>query len=409
MKAIGLGTLLSIFLSACASLNAPLQKDSSLSPPDSIHTIVDVSSVGFEWNLIQNENAQGFVIYRSKPNSRELFEIERIKNRFATHYYDHHLKPQTTYLYGIATLGENNTISQAMRTIEVKTSFIDAIESVFATNSKPRAIKIIFSPHPNPSVDSYLIQRLNKAGEFKTIAKIPHRLSAEYFDENLQNGETYTYRVIAKSFEGIESKPSQSVSARTIPQPAPIENIQASNDLARAISITWQEAPDTQGVSKKLYKISYSLNGKSYKHLATTDKTQYTHKLTDKEDGVSYYYQVVLLGDNGLQGHLSSYPAKGSSLPPPSTPKNFEGKMLDNKATLSWQTPSDERIVSYVVYRKENGLWTQSARFIDIYDTHFIDKEMQEDKIYAYSVVSIDKNGIESAPTPEIKLQKAKP
>ncbi|WP_334083255.1 hypothetical protein [Helicobacter typhlonius] len=408
-KLIGLLTPFIFFLNSCSTLNPMLQEDSSLPKLDSVKALADVSSVGFEWKLMQDENVKGFVIYRSKPNEKELQEIERIKNASATHFYDDNLKPQSTYIYGFKILGENDTISQTMQTLEVKTSFIDAVESVFAINNKPRTIKIIYSPHPNPSVDSYLIQRLDKAGEFKTIATIPHRLGVEYFDEDLQDGQTYTYRVIAKNFEGIKSKASASVSATTIPQPAPIENIQASNDLPRTIIITWNEAPDSQGVSKKRYRISYSANGKTYKNLATTNQTQYTHKLKDKENGVSYTYQVVLLGDNGLQGRLSSYPAKGSSLPPPSAPTQFEGTMLDNRATLSWQTPSDDRIVSYVVYRKEKSLWNQSMRFIDIHDTRFIDKEMQEGKAYVYSVVSVDINGIESTPSKEITLQKAKP
>ncbi len=406
MKQIGLCAFLSVFLSACfSSFGAKLEEDASLPRLHSVNTLADVSSVGFEWNLLQDESVQGFVIYRSQSGSGKGWQkIATIKNRFATHFYDINLQPQTKYIYAFATLGENNTISPKSEPIHVQTSFIDPVESIFAINNQPRTIKIIYSPHPNPSVDSYLIQRLNKAGEFKTIKTIPHRLSVEYFDKKLKDGETYTYRIIAQSHEGVKSKPSRSVSATTTPQPAPIENIQATTDLPRAITITWQEAPDTQGVSKKYYKISYSTNDKNYKNLATTNQTHYTHKLKEKEDGVSYYYQVVLLGDNGLQGRLSSNPAKGSSLPPPITPKHFEAKVADNKAILSWETPSDERIAGYVVYRKESGLWGQSARFIDIYDNQFIDKEMQAGKRYLYSVASIDKNGIESAPTKEIEL-----
>lgn len=387
-----------------------MQEDASLPVLHSVNTIVDVTSVGFEWKLVQDENVQGFVVYRSQSGSGTgLQKIGTIKNRFATHYYDINLKPQTKYIYAFATLGEGNTVSPKSEPIHIQTSFIDPVESVFAINNQPRTIKLIYSPHPNPSVDSYLIQRLNKAGEFKTIKTISNRLSVEYFDTKLQDGETYTYRVIAQTYDGTQSKPSQSVSVSTIPQPAAIENIQATTDLPRAITITWQEAPDTQGVSKKYYKILYSSDNKNFKNLAVTNQTQYTHKLQDNDDGISYYYQVILLGDNGLQGRFSSYPAKGSTLPPPSTPKRFEGKILNNQAVLRWETPSDERIVNFVVYRKEGSLWAKSMRFIDIYENQFIDKEMQMGKRYIYSVVSIDKNGIESKPTQEIELTLQKP
>ena len=397
---------MSAFLSGClSSFGAKLQEDASLPQIDSINTLADVSSVGFEWKFLDNEHIKGFVIYRAQAkDNQKLQKIATIPNRFATHFYDINLNPQTKYIYAFATLGTDNTISPKSKPILVQTSSIDAVESVFALNNQPRTIKLIWSPHPNPSIDSYLVERLNKAGEFKTIKTIPHRLSVEYFDDDLKDGESYTYRIIAQSYEGIKSKPSQSVSVKTIPQPAPIENIQATIELPRAIKITWKEAPDTQGVSKKQYKILYSPNDKNYKKLATTNQTNYTHKLQDKEDGISYYYQVVLLGDNGLEGRISSTPAKGSSLPPPSKPLHFEGKILNGKATLSWETPSDERIQNYIVYRKEGKVWAQSARFIDIYDTTFTDKEMQKGISYKYSVTSIDKNGIESAPTQEIEL-----
>lgn len=406
LRLITLPVLLSVFLSACFSFfNANLQEDSSLPRLDSVNTLVDVSSVGFEWKLINNEKIKGYVIYRSESGEgKGLQRIATIKNRFATHFYDINLSPQTKYIYAFAVLGENDTISPKSEPIHIQTSFIDPVESVFAINNQPRSIKLIWSPHPNPSVDSYLIQRLNKAGEFKTIKTIPHRLSVEYFDEDLKDGETYTYRIIAKNHEGVESKPTQGISVSTIPQPAPIENIQASNDLPRSISITWEDAPDSAGVSKKYYKILVSSNDKDYKSIATTNQTNYTHKLQAKDDGITYSYQVVLLGDNGLEGRMSSNPAKGSSLPPPSTPTQFEGKMIEGKATLSWQTPSDDRIVSYIVYRKEGALWTQSAKFIDIHNNGFIDKEMQKGKKYSYSVVSVDKHGIESKPSQEIEL-----
>lgn len=397
---------MSVFLSACvSSLNENLKENTALPQLDSVNTLVDVSSVGFEWKFLNDEAVQGFVVYRAQSLSgKGLQRIAIIKNRFATHYYDTGLSPQTKYIYAFATLGGDKDVSPKGEPIHIQTSFIDAVESVFAINNQPRSIKLIWSPHANPSVETYLLQRLNKAGEFETIAHIPHRLSVEYFDSDLKDGETYTYRVIAKNFEGIESKPSKSVSVSTIPQPAPIENLHASNDMPRAINLSWEAAPDTQGVSKKYYKILYSSDDKDYKTLATTNQTHYTHKLKADENGISYYYQVVLIGDNGLEGRMNTQSAKGSSLPPPSQPTHFEGKIIDDKATLSWQIPSDDRIQSFIVYRYEGAIWAQSTRFVDIEGNSFVDKEMQKGKKYSYSVVSVDKNGIESAPTKKILL-----
>lgn len=393
-------------LESCATLSSlgkMPQEDASLPSLDSVNTLVDVSSVGFEWKLITDSRIKGFVIYRAQNNKDEaLQKIATIKDPFSTHYFDTKLKPQTKYTYAFATLGANNTISPKSNPIPIQTSYIDPVESIFAINNRPKTIKLIWSPHPNPSIKSYLIERLNNAGEFQTIKTIPHRLSVEYFDTDLKDGVTYTYRIVAKSYEGVRAKPSQSISITTIQQPNPITNIQATTDLPKAVKIKWDEAPDAEGVKIKRYKILYSKNGKDFKSLATTTQTSYTHKL--KDDGESYIYQVVLLGENELEGKMSSYPPRGSSLNPPKAPTMFEGKMQNQQAHLQWKASTDERVKYYAIYRKEKQLWKQALRFTDITDTYFIDKEMQPNKKYLYSVVGVDEHEIESAHSQEIEL-----
>ena len=139
LSLIALPVLLSVFLSACFSFfNANLQEDSSLPRLDSVNTLVDVSSVGFEWKLINNEKVKGYVIYRSESGEgKGLQRIATIKNRFATHFYDINLSPQTKYIYAFAVLGENDTISPKSEPIHIQTSFIDPVESVFAINNQP--------------------------------------------------------------------------------------------------------------------------------------------------------------------------------------------------------------------------------------------------------------------------------
>lgn len=293
-------------------------------------------------------------------------------------------------------------MSKKSEILHIQTSFVDAVESVFGVNSMPKTIKLIWSPHPNPSVKSYIIERLDSQGEFKSIGSSNHRLSVEFFDKNLQDGETYTYRIIAKTYEGIKSKPSNILQVSTIKQPDAINNVQASNDLARQILLQWDEAPDSAGVKQKKYKVLYSSNDKQCKVAGTTTKTTFTHKI--QEDGARYYYQVLLLGENGLEGKYSAESSVGSTLPKPSPVRDFKAFIQNGNATLKWETPSDSRIDSFIVYRKES--WGKELKYSDIRKDGFVDKEMQQGKKYKYSVVSVDSNGIESVPSIEIELSK---
>lgn len=397
-------------MSSCLStksLSTKWQEDASLATLDAnaISILADVSSVGFEWKPLNMDNLKGFVIYRAQSGSdKGLEQIDVILNPYATHYYNAGLSAQTKYIYAFATISNDDSISPKSEPLYVQTSFIDAVESLFAITNAPKSIKLIWSPHPNPSVSSYILQRLNtKSGEFKSIKTIPHRLSVEYFDTNLDDDTSYTYRIIAKSFEGIESKPSKSVSATTIAPPKPIENITASENQPRAVVLSWDEAQDSKGVSKKRYEVSYSLDNKHFKKLATTSQTTYTHSLSAESDGIVHYYQVILLGDNGLRGRTSGS-VKGSSLAKPSTPKHFSASVKDGKAELSWEAPSDDRIMGYIIYRKEGAIMSQVKPFNGITETSFSDESMQKGKKYHYSVVSVDEYGIESAPTQTITL-----
>ena len=103
LKLTGLCVLLSAFLSGClSSFGAKLQEDASLPQIDSINTLADVSSVGFEWKFLDNEHIKGFVIYRAQAkDNQKLQKIATIPNRFATHFYDINLNPQTKYIYEI--------------------------------------------------------------------------------------------------------------------------------------------------------------------------------------------------------------------------------------------------------------------------------------------------------------------
>lgn len=78
---------MSAFLSGClSSFGAKLQEDASLPQIDSINTLADVSSVGFEWKFLDNEHIKGFVIYRAQAkDNQKLQKIATIPNRFATH------------------------------------------------------------------------------------------------------------------------------------------------------------------------------------------------------------------------------------------------------------------------------------------------------------------------------------
>lgn len=404
-----------LVFSGCGLVQKPLSIDEQLPQIHKIQSLSDVSSVAFEWeSKDETEDGsptaiEGFVVFRAdeealQQNTTDDLTIESfkhiatLKNPLITHFFDTNLKPKSTYYYLFATLGKDNTISPYSQAIKVKTSFIDPVEGVFAISSRPRTIKLIITPHPNPSIKSYIIQRKDSKGDFQPIKELKHRLNIEYFDLHLQDSTTYTYRVMAKDFEGNISEPSEEVSARTLDLIERIEGISATTQLPLKINLAWQPHPKATA-----YRIYADMeNNNRYKLIATTQNTSYTHTLKDHGQSIAYYIVGVdMYGFDGERGES----IRGSTLDRPSAPTITSSQVQGNTIVITWEIPSDGRAVKYALYRKDSQT-NRNNRYNNIKTTHFVDKETKRGIDYTYSVVSVDKFGIESPQSAGVTLQR---
>lgn len=365
-----------------------------------MRTIADVSSIAFEWDRVADPNAiKGFTLYQINANNN-IKRIATIKNPYATHFVLDSLLPETEYVFAIATLGADNAISQKSPPLRVKTSYIDPIEQAFASSDYAKKIKLIWSPHPNPSITRYIIQRKNtsaKGGEFVNIGTIKNRLLVEYFDENLADAQSYTYRIIAQDFSGNKSRPSPVIEGATRQKPKTITTLHASQNLAKKIQLSWEIVPDV--VRYEIYT-STSLDG-SYKPLVQVNKNYYTHKVG--KDSAVIFYKVRAIDDNDVASDLANGATKGATLPPPPTPKITKGTIQNSHALIEWEVINNARVKAYAVYRYEGRLGSP-LRFSNTIKTTFTDKEMHKGKRYTYKVVSVDSEGNESLPSKEVEL-----
>lgn len=392
-------TLLGIIFSGCAHLFFNPSLDLGLSTLDSIQVLPDVSSVAFEWKRVNDANIAGFVVYR-KENGGEFERIAIIENPIATHFYDKGLKPESIYSYQFAILGKNDTISQRSKIFKVKTSFIDSLETLYATSDEPRLVKLIWNPHPNPSIEKYIIEK-RIDGVWKEIGQVKNRLGVEYFDRNLLDGMTYEYRVAGVSFQGDRSRYSSIAKATTKFPPPPLSNITASNNLVKLIVLKWDDSKINDLAGYVVYA-SQKEKG-DFKKVAQVLKP-YLEFRTEK-NGMEWFFKVVAIDKDGIQGSLSQVPVRGISLVPPAPPVIKGANVQEGQAVIGWEAP-DQRVSEIVVYRKE-GMFDTPLRFkLNAKATKFIDKEMQEGVEYTYWVEFLDVNQIPSAPSQEFKLKK---
>ncbi|WP_249321134.1 fibronectin type III domain-containing protein [Campylobacter mucosalis] len=210
-----LTAFLTIFLAGCAS-STPTNQSASLPTINNIKTITDTTEVAFEWQPTNEEKVKGYILYRQNPNDGKFTAVANIKDRFATHYVDTDLAPETTYTYQIRSYSdeaislEGNSVSATTRPLINSVAFIQAIAGL------PNRVKLIWRPHTDASVVSYVIKRANADSEnFNQIAEIKGRLNAEYIDSDVKPNKNYKYILYVKNQKGTLSKPSQVVNATT--------------------------------------------------------------------------------------------------------------------------------------------------------------------------------------------------
>lgn len=394
LTALIFSVFLSIIFSACSSVTASLEgRDASLPTIANIKTLSDVGAIAFEWERISDERVNGIAIYKEKKSGEKpIFrEIAYLANPQTTHFVDENLIPETQYRYKFRTTSPTHYSPDSV-IVSAKTSFIDAVESVFASNDYPRQVKLIFSPHPNPSISHYLIQR-EIDGNFKTIALVNHRLMPEYFDKDLDDGKTYQYRIIAIDHAGNPSRPSKVVVAKTKNPPKIPQNLTATTNLPQKIVLSWSKSADIK--QYHIYRAK-SENGRFILH-STTKNSKFIDNIN--ANGAIFYYKISGIDGADLQSPLSAAVA-GQTKSAPTAPTITQGYVDNKEAIIKWEGDSNAK--HFVVFRidSQNG---RQARFkVDKND--FSDKEVSVGGEFSYYVIAVDDNGLESAPSNKVIL-----
>ena len=184
--------------------------DSSLNGIKGVHALPKMNSVGFEWQKIEDQRIHGINIYRADLSvGHGNFErIGTIGNRYATHFVDTHVKPGTTYRYRFSTFAFGRESKQSAP-LEVRTlPTFSAVSFVKAYKVAPTVVKLLWKPHSNPGISTYIVERSVNGSEWKFVSQVEGQLMAEYIDTFVRSGDTYRYRIIAQSYDKIRAYPS---------------------------------------------------------------------------------------------------------------------------------------------------------------------------------------------------------
>ncbi len=401
-----------LILSGCSSTPTPSSKenaviDSSLPSVELTQhgVIVGMKSVAFEWKSIKDPKVKGIYIYKKAPSGKSVSELEyfkTIKNRYKTHFVDTDVMPDENYTYAFQTFSED---AQARRGKEIHVQTLPVLDSVSWIHSitgMPRTAKIIWRPHSNQKVKAYIIERKTLEDEkWEQLETLYGRLNAEYIDEDLKDNYVYKYRLRVLTYDGITSKPSNVVKVVTKATPTSVKNIKASTALPHKISLTWSASKEKDFAQYYLYR-SENIKG-PYELIAKL----YNNKFVDaiQENGKSYFYRVSSVDKDGLESESERNSIQGMTLVPPAPPAILGANLKGSTIKVSWKNNSI-RATSYIVSQKQKKGWFDESvvEYEDIKGNSFTYDNVEPNSVYSYVVYAIDKNGIKSDASVEVKV-----
>ena len=368
-------------------------------------TFTDMKAVGFEWKSVKDDpRVEGIYGYKKIVDSKEKSNAfyEALQSRFITHYLDENVKPDSVYSYVFKTFTKD---AESLSSREIVVQTLPALESVswmHVVQEMPRSAKIIWRPHINQIVKSYLLERKTLADDtWKDLATIQGRLSAEYIDSNLKDSHVYKYRIRALTYNDVVSKPSKEVKVLTKALPVSIENILASKNLAKKIKLSWEMPRVVDFSHFKVYRAN-SLDG-SYTPIVTTKSTEFIDAI--EEDGKDYFYRVSVIDTDTLESKYDEKSVHGKTLIKPIAPSLVAVQMQGNSLKIEWKS-TDPRAKSFIVEKTIKKSWIDKKieEFVDIKGNTFIDAQVEPKTTYYYKVYSVDEFSIKSEASMEVQF-----
>ena len=387
------------------------------SPPQNFLAISgEIQAVPLTWMMHPNTKVSGYVIFRSNSKGSDFKEIAKLESRYITSYLDGREPTSTTfkllaklqkplladnknYYYQIAAITGENTIGEFSKTIKATTAQRPSPPLNFrAFSGGANVISLNWLLPKDKTIIGYRIYRKNsKDGELLSITDISGRLTLSYVDkgsgeESLESGHEYHYAISSINQAEVESFITKIVVAKTKNVPPPIEGISASKGKVKSIELSWDPSPipDLKHYVIIKERIDASESNKEIK--VSVDSTTYFDE--NLPDGARYHYKVKAVDIDDLEG-TPSLEASGITKSIPSTPKNIQVSMDNDKLIVRWNKNPEPDIEKYEVH-KITGFIGVMKKLGVTKKPSFVDRDVEKGDRVSYKIVAVDEANLKS-------------
>jgi fibronectin type 3 domain-containing protein len=367
--------------------------------PGTLTAVGSYRSVSLSWSAPPNNGGSaitGYRVYRG-TSGQSLALLTTLSNVLS--YTDSGLSDGTTYYYKMSAVnivgeGSGSEVSSATTSSTVP----GQPTNLKAMGSSDKISLSWSAPLSNggSAVTGYKVYRGTSSGQLSLLATLGDVLG--YEDSDLPIGETYFYQVSALNAIGEGGRSSEVQGTAAFQMPSAPLSLQASA-LDGKVRLSWI-APETDGGTPlQTYQI-YRAVGLGQMELIAVIAPAQTYEDEGLTNGVSYLYHVSatnLAGEGAPSNEASAIPLGLAGVP-----LNLQALPADDKAALSWASPSNlggSAITGYKLYRGDSPSSMMPLATVGAV-TNYDDSAVINGHLYYYSVASINAVGEGTASSP---------
>jgi len=363
-----------------------------------IQVLADPPRVFKGYKLLRGRSAQGpfrEVAFRRNTGERKTLTLK-----------DRKLLDAETYYYKVAAVARNGLNGNPAGPFKITTAGPPgAVQNLSAKSGIIRKIPLSWASSGDSNIKGYAIYRKTPGGKWRKLEELEGSRQVSYVDEELKDGTTYQYRIVAINVVDVESPPSQIVSATTKGRPSPVTGFSAVSDQPRRIPLTWNAVVEPEVKGYIIYRSEKETG--PFKEIETIEDKN-TIKYTDSgesggwgnnddnlKDYTRYYYKIHSV--NVVDVHSLDSPVISAITKPVPVPVAGlqAGQLEPRKVTLEWQLNPEPDIKTYEIFRSEKSPSDfNKIEEISGAKPQYVDKELDDGSTYFYKIRAVDKDGL---------------
>lgn len=335
----------------------------------------------------------GYKIYRKKSTDQDFTEVATVKAD-VLNYKDTALEDKTTYTYALSAFNSDMVESELSSQLQVHT--YGWIGSLKAESHKIRTVPLSWQALRYEVVEGYVLYRSkDKDSNYRKIATIRGRTDTSYTDTKLADNTTYWYKVSAYNKDGLETDPSEPVSATTRDIPPTPQNLSAKSNQPRKVTLTWQllTNPEDEIEGYNIYRAETESGPFVKIDDVSKRKSSYVDDNKPLKDNTVYYYKISAYNSVNAESSLSqAVSAKTKALP--SAPASLKAQEItQGSVKLTWTKSPEPDVMEYQVLRKRTDE-KDFDRLRTVKEAEYIDTSAKDNTEYIYAVRAVDTDGL---------------